>query len=103
MLLPLLLLAATPVPSTNPGGWVTVDDYPPEALAVRAQGRITFTLNVGNDGRPTGCIIVQSSGFAALDNATCQLLMARARFQPAGADGYTSRNSYTNSVRWQLP
>lgn len=103
MLLTLLLLAVAPVPSSNPGRWVTLADYPPEALAARAQGRVIFTLNVGNDGMPKGCSIVESSGFASLDNATCQLLMVRARFQPVGADGYSAKSTYTNSVRWTLP
>lgn len=103
MLLTLLLLAAAPVPSSNPGRWVTLADYPPEALAARAQGSVIFTLNVGNDGMPKGCSIVESSGSASLDNATCQLLMVRARFQPVGADGYSAKSTYTNSVRWALP
>ena len=45
-----------------------------------------------------------SSGYAALDEATCRNYAKHARFVPAlGADGMPVESSYVDRVRWQLP
>ena len=48
-----------------------------------AQGTAGFRLVIGADGAVTGCTITRSSGDAALDAATCAILLGRARYEPA--------------------
>jgi hypothetical protein len=46
---------------------------------------------------------VESSGHAALDKGTCDLVGRRARFVPArGVDGSPMEWSYRGRIRWQL-
>ncbi|MBA3525824.1 MAG: TonB family protein [Sphingomonas sp.] len=53
------------------------------ALARREQGRVEFRLDVGENGRVTGCTITRSSGSRWLDSTTCRILRSRARYTPA--------------------
>jgi TonB family protein len=62
---------------------ISANDYPAAALEADEEGRVGYRLEVDWDGRVAGCTIVLSSGSAALDAGTCQLLTSRARFEPA--------------------
>jgi TonB family protein len=96
--------AETVSPATNPGSWVTPDDYPARALRDEREGIVGFRLAVGIDGLPSQCDITAPSGDAELDDKTCQLLMERARFTPARDEsGQKVASSYTNRIRWQIP
>jgi protein TonB len=80
------------------------DDYPAIAQARGEQGTVRAELAVDDRGRVTGCSIRQSSGFAALDNATCRILQRRARFTPArDVDGKAIPDKImTPAVVWRL-
>jgi TonB family protein len=68
------------------------------------QGRTTFRVIVGRDGRVTYCEIRESSGWPALDQATCSIVTRRARFSPAtDRRGEPIEASYSSAVRWQIP
>ena len=83
---------------------ISADDYPASALAQREQGRVAFTLDVRPDGRVQGCTITRSSGSAALDSATCALMVRRARFTPAtGIDGEPVPGRIAGEIWWKLP
>jgi periplasmic protein TonB len=56
-------------------------DYPRGANG--EQGAVTAELEVGADGRVTGCAVVRSSGNRVLDDTTCRLIRERFRFAPA--------------------
>jgi len=58
-------------------------DYPESANRAGAEGRVTAHFDVGEDGRVSGCIVVRSSGNAALDETTCRLIEQRFRYLPA--------------------
>ena len=67
-------------------------------------GKARFRLEIAADGRVASCTITGSSGFAALDQATCALVSKRAKFQPArGSEGQPVAATYTNAIDWQLP
>ena len=99
MLAGIMLQAAAPLPPPAPpppppprgkararanlAALLSNDDYPVEALRNGVEGVVSFRLQVGADGRVTGCAITQSSGSDLLDSTTCRLLSARARFSPA--------------------
>ena len=79
------------------------DDYPPDALRNEDQGTVSVSLNIGTDGRVTGCSVVGSSGSRSLDNATCRILRSRARFTPAkGSNGQPMTDTYSQRITWRL-
>jgi len=79
-------------------------DYPATALAAREQGMVGFALDVGANGRVSGCTITQSSGSTALDDTTCRLIRSRARFTPAtDAGGATVPDKVRGKIVWTLP
>ena len=97
-------LSAGARPQGHPGDWVTTDDYPPSALRAGLEGRTSFRLDLGVDGRATGCAVTQSSGSDELDRTACRLLQRRAHFSAAlGADGQPVASSYAGSVVWRAP
>jgi periplasmic protein TonB len=82
---------------------VTDEDYPVSALRAGEQGRTSYRLTVGTNGRVTGCTITSSSGSAALDSTTCRILRARARFRPArDSKGEPVEASYEGAITWSL-
>jgi protein TonB len=79
-------------------------DYPADALAAREQGIVGFALDVGPNGRVSGCTITRSSGSSELDSATCRLIRSRARFTPAlDAAGATISDEVRGRINWVLP
>ena len=83
---------------------ISADDYPAEALRNRQDGRTSYRLAIGPDGRVTGCVVLGSSGSSALDAATCRLLRARARFTPArDSAGIPTSDNYFGAYDWRLP
>ena len=82
---------------------ISMGDYPANALRNGEQGRVAFTLDVGADGRVTACRVTESSGSAALDNATCRIMQSRARYMPArNARGVAVAGRDQGAVRWAL-
>ena len=59
------------------------EDYPDSAIEQGVTGTARARLEVGANGRVTGCTITQSTGNAALDRTVCRVLQSRGRFDPA--------------------
>jgi TonB family protein len=78
-------------------------DYPALALIDDVAGTTAFALSVGSDGRASNCRVTASSGSALLDDTTCKLLLRRARFAPATANGKAVAGEWKSRVRWELP
>lgn len=112
-LLSLVSIAAAPAPSApkhratplvSPGSWLTDADYPREAMRSETEGVTGFRLEIDRAGIPQRCVITSSSGSAVLDNATCDKLMARARFTlPKDAKGRAVSDVYNGRITWRLP
>lgn len=83
---------------------LSADDYPEAARRREETGTVQARLEIGTNGKVTGCSIVSSSGSTALDSATCKVLKARARFTPAkGSDGQPVSDSYvTPRIVWKI-
>lgn len=95
--LPLLLASAL----KNAASIITAADYP---RGIVASGTTRFEMVVAADGSPQSCAVTVSSGKDALDKATCNAFMKRARFTPAkGADGRPVSGKYRGSVTWKAP
>lgn len=91
-------------PRGAPGSWITPDDYRSQWVSAEYTGTVSFALEVGADGRVTGCSITGGSAPQPLKDASCSLLQRRARFNPAEAVGGTKiASTYRGTVRWQLP
>ena len=93
--------------ATFPQGLPTVfhdEDYPDEAIRNNEQGTVAFALDIGKDGRPTGCSITASSGSSALDAATCWIARQRPRFEPArDKRGRPTTDRISSRIVWKLP
>lgn len=89
---------------TEPGRWVSENDYPINALRRGEQGVTSFAITIGVDGRVRDCTVTGTSGSRELDAATCAKVSQRARFTPArDRHGEVAVGRYTNSIRWQIP
>lgn len=94
----------TLVPLTDTATWFVPADYPPAAIASKAEGITHFVLTVGVNGGASACRVTRSSGDASLDAATCKALMARAAFHPiVDRKGKPTTATFENVVRWRLP
>ena len=108
MILFALLLASAAAPSgPHPlaplGTLISAADYPLVAKAQGVTGKVGFRLRVDTSGKPDGCVVSETSGSRDLDDATCDLMLARARFQPArGSDGAPTRGNYSTRVMWMI-
>jgi TonB family protein len=79
------------------------DDYPRGAAERGAQGTVGARLVVGRDGSVRSCSVTRSSGDAELDVATCTILQARARYQPArDRRGRAVADTADVSITWRL-
>lgn len=91
-------------PQARNGNWVTDNDYRTSWINRKWEGTVAFRLSIGNDGRVRDCTVTQSTGHAALDDATCALVKRRAKFDPARNErGETVAGSFSSAVRWQIP
>ena len=78
------------------------DNYPFWALQNWDEGTVRFRIEVDASGATTACRIVQPSGVPTLDQPTCDLLLAKARFSPAtDRRGRPVGGSYSRVVKWQ--
>jgi TonB family protein len=94
-----------PLPARRITRWpIEVDDYPPAALRAEQQGRVSAAWEVSEDGEAESCRVTASSGSDVLDNATCRLVTARMRYDPArDAQGAVTRDTDHASISWRLP
>lgn len=91
-------------PTNTPGNWLSDTDYRTVWINREMEGIAGFRLTVGTNGRVESCTITQSTGHAALDEATCKLVSRRARFEAArDADGNKTMGSFSSKVRWRIP
>ena len=97
------VMSSTPTPLSTLGSLVTASDYPAGAMQRGVTGHVGFRLRIDATGKPDGCVVSQSSGSTELDNATCDLMLARARFKPAlGTDGEPVRGDYQARIAWAI-
>lgn len=84
--------------------WVTVKDYPIEAVLGAQEGATAFALTIDANGLPVDCRITKSSGSKVLDDQTCAVMLIRARFRPPlNKRGQIVNATYRQTIRWHLP
>lgn len=84
--------------------YFTPADYPDDALPLGGHAYVGFGLSVGPDGRVATRMITVASGSPALDQATCRVVLERARYRPAlDAAGRPVNGRHGGGVIWQAP
>lgn len=79
-------------------------NYPPRALKAGQQGKVGFRLVVEPDGSLGSCDVTQSSGFQALDDETCEIILRNARLPIVrDADGRAVRATQNGFINWKHP
>lgn len=79
-------------------------DYPRSGQDARIGKRVVILLNVGADGRVTGCKVWRASGVPEADAVTCRLASERFRFRPAtDGEGNPVASTYGWEQRWFAP
>ncbi|MCW2393067.1 TonB family protein [Sphingobium sp. B1D7B] len=82
---------------------MTDDDYPAAALRLGQQGVAKITIQIDSKGKPKGCRIIESSGSASLDEASCAMF-SKLRFKPAQREnGKSVEGEFVRNVSWNLP
>jgi protein TonB len=91
-------------PANSQARWITNDDYPARALLDEAEGVAGYRLIVGTNGRVAACEVTRSTGNGRLDDATCDFIQRRARFEPATDEtGAKVVGSFAGTVKWEIP
>jgi hypothetical protein len=97
-------LKRSPQPRSNPGKWLTDNDYPSAALRAGKSAIVDFRLTIDERGTPVECGIQQAYSadpqFAVL---TCNALMKRARFEPAlDQEGRPVSSFFASTIHWRI-
>lgn len=100
-MLTLLAAAGAPLPADR-SGLFKDDDYPASAVETNQQGKTTIRVNVAADGTPTACKVVKSSRSAALDIATCDVVLKRGHFVETAKQHEGKPFLVEWSIGWQL-
>lgn len=83
---------------------VVMKAYPSRSLKRGEEGTVAFVVQIDRNGRLDGCQVTSSSGFPALDQATCEMLLAGATATPLRAeDGWRTAGRREGIVEWRLP
>ena len=78
--------------------------YPQGAFNRGEQGRVAFRLVIETDGSLGTCDVTESSGFATLDQETCEILLRYGRFEPVrNAEGRVISKAQDGFIVWRLP
>ena len=96
--------AVPPMPRGDPGNWLSSADYPADDRRIGHSAVINFRLMIDANGKATACHVQSTTIGESFRNATCKLIMKRARFSPGlNAGGKPVASWYENSVRWVTP
>jgi len=87
----------------NLGDVFTESNYPFWAYKYADEGNVRYRVSVNAAGRAVACEIVEAAEAETLNQPTCDLVMAQARFTPAtDRRGRPIASVYARRVRWQL-
>jgi hypothetical protein len=77
---------------------VTAADYPRESLRFHESGDVTVTYQISETGSVTACAVILTSGNPRLDQAACEMVKKRWRYQPATEDGHAVSIQYISKI-----
>lgn len=83
---------------------IQFSQYPPESMRRGEEGDVGVRVTTDRKGRMTGCQVTKSSGYLALDSASCDLLLTYGQTKPyLGPDGRSIVRVQDGQVVWRLP
>lgn len=85
--------------------WEPIDQtkYPYASAAAGEEGDVGYSVKVDENGEATDCKVSEPSGYPALDQATCPMVMRSVAFQPQlDAKGKAIRSTYRGDWHWRL-
>jgi len=82
-------------PPVRVAGALTNADYRRTRPPAGAAGTVVVSFRVRSDGAVDRCTVLRTSGYEALDSATCRLIEQRFRYQPA-------RDAGGRPVDWEV-
>ena len=86
------------------GGKIANKDYPKALREANVSGTTVVEIDVGTEGRATGCRVSRTSGNRELDTLTCRLVMERFRFKSArNAAGQAVPSHIDLDHEWDSP
>jgi TonB family protein len=96
--------ATTPTEHRVRNDEIILENYPKASLEAGEQGPVHFQVTLDKRGKLLSCAVTRSSGYPRLDQATCDLIVAYARFG-ARTDETGRRIPSTHEGRlvWRLP
>jgi hypothetical protein len=103
LLLAMVAAVIAPLPRDR-ANWISDNDYPKSAYSAGEQGRVTVVLSVDDAGEPQVCTVRASTAPASLAKLSCNLLIQRARFEPARDErGKPVAGEFVQGLQWALP
>jgi hypothetical protein len=82
-------------------GLIGASDFPAGFHATKPMYLTTVSLQIDAKGTVVDCFVEESSGAEEIDDATCNLLKARAEFLPAFEDGRLYPSQYRYQQTWK--
>ncbi len=77
-------------------------DYPNSSWAAGEEDIVRYSVEIDAEGNASNCVVIESSGFGALDAKTCEIVLARGKFEPAlDEDGVPIAGIFTESHNWR--
>lgn len=84
--------------------WQTDDDYPADALRKHQAGTVKYRMTIDATGKAIACHVTGSSGYSALDEKTCPLIISNSRYEPARDDaGKNIASDLNGTFTWSIP
>ncbi len=77
--------------------------YPAESLRRGEEGSVKFRVTLNDKGLIQSCAVIETSGYARLDAATCEVMVATARFRPVREGDERIASVHEGSLAWVLP
>jgi len=77
-------------------------EYPPTSRRLGEQGGLVVQVLVEPDGRPSDVKLIESSGFARLDQAALSGIRSSYRFVPGSIDGKPTAQWFTFRFVWKI-
>jgi TonB family protein len=78
--------------------------YPAASLRRGEEGAVEFQVALDREGNIKSCAITKSSGFPALDERTCDLMVEKARFAAIrNSAGWRISSVHDGRIVWTLP
>jgi len=80
----------------------TIPPYPPISVRLNEQGTTLMEVHITTEGNVDDCKVLQTSSSDRLDQAACEYVKSRWRWQPPTNQGTPTAVSTRVSVKWDL-